>query len=285
MPRLKFDLKPFNRDEEAHYRSREENDDWVRNIWKKWNRPGEPAPCDCGYYGDQWLVTCDARDRLRCKADMPRRLEASHRDKHERFLRSKRVFPGTPFNKGPGWCRWCGAWIVDPKTGEQHRSRTWCAHGDCLHEYNLRTDLETQRAHLLRRDGLGCFDCGDVQGAWAKSREANPEVWRNWGPKWERRYPADVWVGELCTVAWNTRHEVDHFIALAVAFECFPDDGRRRWFFSPANLRLLCASCHKAKTNRDRALLREIANEGPEHGKAVVLGQLRDAGLLKGKPL
>lgn len=239
--RLKFDLKPLTRDEDK-WHTREENDAWVREIWGKWERDSDPMPCDCGFWDDGWLVTCDARQRRDCHKHVQRRLENHYRCEHQRGLRKKREFPGPPHDgKGRGWCRWCGAEILNPKTGELHKTRTWCAHGRCLKAYRLHTDHNSQRHHLIQRDGAGCKECGSEE-----------------------------------------RCEVDHFIALAVAWEVFRDDLRWRWFFSPAQLRLLCGRCHAKKTVQDVALMKAIRRRGVEWGRSEILRLLADEGLLRG---
>lgn len=240
MARLKFDVKPINRDD-GSYRTREENDEWVRQVWGNWGREGEPSPCDCGYYADGWLVTCDDRERDNCRKNLCKRLEWGARRDHERSLRKKREFPGPPHDgKGVGWCRWCGDEIINPKTGQRHKLRTWCADGECLKRYYLHTSHVSQRRHLRERDGAGCKSCGA-----------------------------------------ETYGDVDHIIPLAGAWEAFAEDDRWRWFFSPANLQLLCGDCHRVKTTADVAFIRQCQANGPQWAKVEVLRQLNAAGLLR----
>lgn len=272
MPRLKFDLTPIDRNLGGH-RDRQEHEAFVVDLWDRWKRPGEPGPCDCGFYGDDWLVMCDEQERRRCRSGVEKRLEKHHRMRHLESLAEKRKFPQQPPTKG-GTCRWCRQPIVHGRVGQRTSHDGRKDEPDCRQQYNLHTDLDAQRRHLVRRDGIGCFDCGAVAGRWTT-------VWVC--P--EHRVEEYGFDGPNTQIIWQTHHEVDHFIALSVAFVCFPDPDRRRWFFGPRNLRLLCTACHKTKTNRDRALLREIAAQGPEHGKAVVLDMLQTAGLLKVKPL
>lgn len=239
MARLRFDLQPLSREDGRQ--DREEHEAWIRSVWGKWDRPDAPAPCDCGYWNDGWLVLCDETERRRCHKDVRKRLECAYRYDHQKALRKKREFPGPPHDgKGPGWCRWCGAEIPNPKTGQRHKTRTWCPHGRCLHAYYLHTDHNSQRRHLVERDGPGCKDCGAEE-----------------------------------------RCEVDHFIALAVAWEVFRDDPRWRWFFSPAQLHLRCGKCHTKKTAQDVALMKAIRVRGVEWGRSEILRLLSDAGLLR----
>lgn len=275
MPRLKFDLQPIV----GGRRDPEEHDQWVRSYFSQHFPNETPRPCDCGFRGDAQLVACTAESRKHCHKDVRARLEYHYRARHLEGLREKRKFPGPPNDGlGRGFCRWCGQEIINRKTGQRHARRTWCAHGRCLHAFNLHTNLETQQSHLVDRDGPGCRGCGTLAGRWAPTQWiSEPEALRARG--FDR--PADVWVGPYCVATWRTHLEVDHFIALAVAWEAFGGDDRRRWFFSPANLRLLCHDCHRAKTNEDRALLREIAKHGAEWAKAEVLHRLADARLIR----
>jgi hypothetical protein len=240
MGRLKFDVSPINRDEGAHG-TREENDAWARRCWANWGRKGEPRACDCGYFSDDWLVTCDEIQRVHCRKNLRKRLEYGARQDHERALRKKREFPGPPHDgKGTGWCRWCGLEIINPKTGKRHHLRTWCPSGECLKAYNLHTVHIAQRRYLTARDGEGCKLCGC------------PDT------------------------------EVDHVIPLAAVWEAFPEPDRRRWFFSPANLQLLCkGGCHVAKSKADVAFIKACQQNGPGWAKSEVLRRLNAAGLLR----
>lgn len=282
MSRLKFDLRPVDRNLEGRNWTQEEHDAWVRDTWKRWKRPGKPTPCDCGYYGDGWLATCDERERLKCRIGVEKRLEAYYRNRHKEALAKKRKFPGLPHKVPFGTCSWCGQPIVHGRVKQRglHDGRE--DEPRCKQAYHLHTDLGVQQGHLLKRDGLGCVKCGKIVGRWGRWLVLEEQTLDRWSAERPDRWPRDIFSAPATMVSWQTGLEVDHFIALAVAYECFPDDNRRRWFFGPRNLRLLCPGCHKAKTQRDRALLRDIYAHGPEHGKAIVLNLLSQAGLLKG---
>lgn len=244
MARLKFERRPVDRSL-AHYQTREEHEAWVRERWAQYPGKGALGPCSCGFYADDWLVSCDDAQRIRCLANVDRRLEYDARQAHLRGLRAKREFPGPPCDgKGAGWCRWCGKEIINPKTGRRHPQRTWCPDGGCLGLYNLHTFHWAQRRYLRERDGEGC---------------------------------------KICQHPYT---EVDHFIPLGAAWEAFPDPARRRWFFSPANLQLLCTGAgnghHVAKSKEDVALIKACQANGPDWARARVLDILAEAGLLKG---
>lgn len=281
MPKRRFEGQPIDRNDQ-HWQTQEEHDAWVRRCWATWGRAGTPEPCDCGQYADRWLVLCEPGERARCKVDAPKRMEERARRQHLDGLAAKRKFPGmgpTP----PRHCYWCKQPIVHGRVGQRAMHDGRLDEPDCRWQHDLRTRLETQQRHLLGRDGMGCRDCGAVIGAWAHpwsdlTDEAVQKWWNN--SAWARSvFP--ICPGPFTYIRWDTGLEVDHFIALAVAWAAFPEDSRRRWFFSPANLRLLCTDCHKAKTQRDRALLRAIAVHGPEFARAEVLRLLADTGLLR----
>jgi 5-methylcytosine-specific restriction endonuclease McrA len=267
MPRLKFDLLPKCRDDD-HWQTRAENDAWVRKCWANWDRTGEPTPCDCGYWADDWLVYCDATERRACRATAKTRLEAGARREHDQALAAKRLFPALP--RCPmGVCYWCRQPIVHGQAKQRSMHDGRKDEPECRWLYELHTRLPVQQSYLLDRDGPGCKTCGQVVGRWQL-------IW----VCQEHRVAEYAFDGPNSQVRWSTGLEVDHRIALAVAWLAFPDDSRRRWFFSPSNLRLLCSGCHKAKTQLDRAVLREAAARGPEWVTAEVLRQLADAALL-----
>jgi hypothetical protein len=241
VPRLKFDLQPVGpwrgtvEEQNAHYVEAYGQETWAKHL----------APCDCGFRLPDMLCSCWPEER-NAEAGL-RRLEHHHRQEHKRALRAKREFPWPVHaNAGVGWCRWCGKEITNPKTGQRHKQRTWCADGGCLRLYNLHTFHVAQRRHLNERDGPGCKRCGE-------------------------------------------RHtEVDHVIPLGAAWEAFPEPDRRRWFFSPRNLQLLCTGasngCHVAKSREDVALIKACQVNGREWARAEVLRRLADAGLLRASP-
>jgi 5-methylcytosine-specific restriction endonuclease McrA len=117
---------------------------------------------------------------------------------------------------------------------------------ECRWLYHLHTDAGTQQRYLLDRDGKGCMDCGAMVGRWGSGLE------------------------------------VDHTVALALAWVAFGEHPTRfRWFFSPANLKLRCSGCHQTKTAQDRALIRQANALGSEWARATVLRLLADAGQLR----
>lgn len=283
MARLKFDLQP-----EGPWRGEtveEHNAELREQIagWPWWTG-GEPAPCDCGLYVEGMVCSCRPQERKHhTPAWVAKTLEARARRRHLDGLAEKRKFP--PLGRCPmGTCYWCRQPIVHgrAKSRSMHDGREnepWCRQ-----EYHLRTDLSAQQRHLLGRDGWRCRDCDALVGRYGPfwtdpSDERVAETWASCD--WIRERFAEQPAGPLTYITWSTGLEVDHHIALAVAWLAFPDPERRRWFFAPANLRLLCCDCHKAKTQEDRLLLRQAAVYGQEWLKAEVLRRLADAGLLR----
>lgn len=281
MPRLVPSSGPVDRNEQP-WQSREEHEAWVRGVYEK-HHPGEtPAPCDCGYYSDDWLVLCGGRARVHCKEGVAERLAKHHRWNHERNLSQKRKFPGLPPNTEKQQCWWCKKPIVHGRAWQRSMHDGRLDEPNCRWVHDLHTDRDMQESYLLRRDGHACQACSGLPGSWGHWPGPNLERVRAYGPSWVAHYPPDVFVGDHTRVAWQSGMEVDHRIALAVAFEAFPDDRRRRWFFGPANLQLLCIACHKAKTREDRALLRLCYDRGEEWARGEVLRRLSDARLLRG---
>lgn len=286
MARLKFDLTPIEPWWFRDAKTREEHDQGIREFWARHYPGREPVPCDCGYYStSEALVYCPpGRRKTECYGKTEKRLTAHYRWAHDQGLKKKRAFPGVPFPRpGPGNCCWCGQPMVHGRVKQRSAHDGRKDEPDCRHLWNLHIRLEVQQAHLLDRDGMGCRDCGVIVGTWKGQwrGETDPAKVRAWSEAWARRCPPETYVGVFCWANWSTGLEVDHFIALAVAWLAFPEDARRRWFFSPANLRLLCTACHVAKTGRDRLLLRQAVDAGPEWLKAEALRQMADAGLIR----
>lgn len=225
--------------------------------------------CGCGVYVEGTLCTCWPHERKRSPAAARVMIEARRRSEHLKGLAKKREFP--PLGRCPlGVCYWCRKDIVHGRVKQRAMHDGRKDEPDCRHAYALHTRRELQLPYLVGRDGPGCRSCGAVEGRWGL-------VW-NCDEHYAEKKGFD---GPCSRIRWNSALEVDHRVALAVAFEAFPDADRRRWFFSPANLWLLCAACHKLKTRADRDLLREAYALGEAHAKARVLDNLRDAGLLK----
>lgn len=122
-----------------------------------------------------------------------------------------------------GWCRWCGAAILHPRTharaGQQNARANW--HRDCVETYKLHAFPDAQHRFLLERDGRRCGKCG-LEGCGALQVEHR-------------------------TPLWKVRH--------------IPD-GQRVKYFGPENLWLNCDPCHKAKSRAEaaeRAHLKRVA--------------------------
>lgn len=234
----------------------EENDAWVRKVWANRKREGEPAPCDCGYFEPIGLVTCDARERVKCRATAQTRLAKAIREERLKELRGRRAFPGCPFDGkglGFGFCRWCGEEIIDPKSGKRNTRRSWCAHGRCFHQYNLHTRREYQLPFLIDRDGMGCKACGAIEGKWGAvwvCDDFEGDMERH--PWLVSRWPEAA--GPFHAIHWRSFLEVDHVTPLGLIAHLPPE--LRRPYFGPENLNLLCVACHKAKTKTDTAAIR-----------------------------
>lgn len=225
----------------------EKHDEEMRAFFAKHHPGEEPSVCTCGYFEPVGLVYCSAGQRERCERDYDSRVASYRKEEGVRKQRAKRRFPGPPHDGlGTGFCRWCGAEIINPKTGKRHATRTWCPDGDCVHEFNLHTRADVQAIHLRRRDGLGCRGCGVIKGRWA--------MW--WMDNYYEVRADATNDGPTCFIMWTDAMEVDHVVALGLVSH-LSDDARRQ-FFAPENLQLLCVDCHKAKTKADIRKIREL---------------------------
>lgn len=167
------------------------------------------------------------------------------------------VFPseGRPAN----WCRWCGLDIVHGRAA----SRSWHDgredEPNCKLAWQLHTDRRVQFPHVVGRDGLKCWDCGEAPEKWIKGAypRYHPPI---------SDYRKDTYVGEWWSVERATALEMEHSTPLwAVAHR--PDE-ERRFYFGPHNLRLRCPTCHSKKTKRearDRAHVKRL--EAPKASK------------------
>jgi hypothetical protein len=145
-----------------------------------------------------------------------------------------------------GLCRWCGEAIlheIGPRTGEPDGRRSW--HPACVEIYKLHAWPETQFAFVKKRDKARCADCGARPRKWLPARRVSVDK------ETRGRF---VRVKRVCAL------ELDHATPLWSVAHLEPE--RRRPFFGPDNLRLLCPACHRAKTAREasqRAALRRAA--------------------------
>lgn len=282
MPRLKFDLTP-----EGPWRGEtveEHNAALVEQVatWTWWDH-GELQPCSCGLYVEGMVCTCRPQERKNHTPEwVAKTLESRARRQHLDGLKKKREFPALP--RCPmGTCYWCRKPIVHGRRKQRSMHDGREDEPNCRYQYDLRLTLDTQRSYLLDRDGNGCASCGVWKGRhgaiWTDATDDRVES--TWSTRaWIRERFGVMPAGPLTYIGWSTALEVDHRIALAVAWLAFPDPERRRWFFSPANLRLLCHDCHALKTQEDRLLLRQAAVFGDEWLKAQVLRLLAEAGQL-----
>jgi hypothetical protein len=270
MARLQFDLKPLPHPFGDTPEELEEHMLWMNEVFAK-HHPGEtPRPCDCGYFEPTHPVSCHEEHRRRfCYRDPLKRLEHTYRERHLKALREKRVFPGAPFRGAKGVCWWCGEALPRTKKGTIvqrvfHNGRN--GEPDCAHQEDLHTQMTVQRAFLLKRDGLGCRACGGVEGKWsAWARLDDQDLVDRWwaGDGWAgRSWMKGVFKerpGPLSLVTWHTSLEVDHVVALALVAH-LPAE-KRRPYFGPTNLQLLCAACHKVKTRSDTRAIRALQTE------------------------
>ncbi len=205
----------------------------------------EAAPCDCGVYLAEMLCICDASERARHTPETTRK----RLEYRHRQAHEKGLRAKREF-PGP------------PHDGKGTGWCRWCG--------KEIINPKTGRRHPQRTwcpDG-GCFHLYNLH---TFHRAQRRHLTARDGPG--------------CKLCGHDYTEVDHVIPLGAAWEAFPDPDRRRWFFSPANLQLLCTGAgnghHTAKSREDVAFIKACQQNGPEWAKAEVLRRLADAGLLR----
>ena len=141
-------------------------------------------------------------------------------------------------DRSGGLCRWCGLGVLHVdgvKAGQPNRRRAW--HPECIGVYKLHAWPEVQFTFVRKRDRAKCFQCGAKPKKWLGTRcESIDRLTR----------------GRYVRVKRVTALELDHTVPLW-SVSHLPSD-QRRPFHGPDNLRLLCPSCHLAKTRAEAAL-------------------------------
>lgn len=163
--------------------------------------------------------------------------------KGRRWLTSE-DFPHRKDDDGKPLCRWCGGAVAPPR-------RSWCG-DECVHQYNLRTSGSYLRAQVFKRDRGVCAECGcDTKRLevviWA-AEISYQELCCERGPVygWAR---ADIWRAVFSPLGFNqdtSLWEADHVVEVVNKGET-----------SLENIQTLCVPCHKAKTKRMHAELKE----------------------------
>jgi 5-methylcytosine-specific restriction endonuclease McrA len=136
-----------------------------------------------------------------------------------------------------GTCRWCGEAILHEsgaRDGEANLRRSW--HPDCVEAYKLAAWRKAQARFVKKRDGACCAACGAAPKKWLASRR------RSIDRQTRGRY---VRVRRACAL------ELDHTVPLWSVAHLPPE--ARRAYYGPDNLKLLCPTCHRAKTTREAA--------------------------------
>lgn len=164
-------------------------------------------------------------------------------------MASVRDFPMPKFEHRPhNWCKWCCGEIVHGRV----KQRSWHDgredEPDCDLAFRLHTNRDTQFRHVQARDGLKCWDCGAAPERWVRDQYETFIGIDRQKERWPVGEPMPRYVG----IRRATALEVDHETPLWSVAHLPPDE--RRPFFGPANLRLRCPTCHKAKTAREAAV-------------------------------
>lgn len=194
----------------------EEQNQWVRDMWKKWGRKGEPRPCDCGLYeeGGTRLSLCTEADRPRCHSTAKARLIQHWKSEHIKGIAAKRKWPGPePFEGAEkGVCVWCGLSIMRPDGLRLNLRKK--RHDECLQQLLVRIRPDNMRRFVWKRDGGKCArpGCGRIHSLYGH---------------------------------WDADHVKPLYFAAG-------DPS----FWAPENVVVLCRDpCHKDKTREDIALI------------------------------
>jgi hypothetical protein len=197
----------------------------------------------------------------------------------DRSARAKRTYPleRKPHFGQFGWCKWCGERVPDVIDGKRSTQRLW--HPACKYEFNLHTVQPVQFDYLVQRDGEHCAwpGCGETPFKWLASQYVKKAMRQNclgyrpgepgwWDIFWDR--PDKPWldwtdeereIGAHLDIERVCALEIDHKTPLWEVAD-LPDE-KRRWYFGPENLWLLCPKHHKSKTKAEakrRAHIRRL---------------------------
>ena len=131
-----------------------------------------------------------------------------------------------------GLCRWCG----QPTKTLRHQ---W--HKDCIAWYLTATGSVKPPDGRVHKGPL-----------WSHTR------WDEWGEDWDGKKRRKK-VTLCCECKTEPYTEIDHILALSIAWE-LRKRGDRRWWraWTPGNLRPLCHECHNLKTREDRGELSRL---------------------------
>jgi len=134
--------------------------------------------------------------------------------------------PVPHWEKGAGFCRWCGEAVLNPNGSTS--KRRW--HPACVSAYKLAAWSAEQRSVCFERDKGVCGVCGldTVEQIVA-------------------RYPhmSQLRAELMCRRSGGAFWQADHIRPLV------DGGGLDLEYFAKENLRTTCTACHKAKTKRE----------------------------------
>lgn len=166
----------------------------------------------------------------------------------ETFGNQTRALIGMAADAPKGTCRWCRQ--------ECEPRKTW--HDECVRWY-------------LIAKGKTVYAGGQLP--LTDTRREAEKRWRA-VHKWAMSGRQGPHPNRIVCVACNERAgcEIDHELALSVAWE-MRARGDRRWWraWTPRNLRWLCRECHAVKTADDRRLLARLRREAKGAGVQIEL--------------
>lgn len=158
--------------------------------------------------------------------------------------------PLLPFERGR--CRWCGEPIAPrlKKDGAPHAVQAAFhgrGEGDCGAEYRACFGAQNFYSAIAKRDGAKCRACGVQPWSWWPCRgdKRHPEVVYQSGWPDSRAVPYTPVEYRIVGL------EVDHVVPLWKVATL--DQPKRRFYFLPENMQILCTPCHARKTAGEAA--------------------------------
>lgn len=162
---------------------------------------------------------------------------------------SHRKPPRPNWEKGPGFCRWCGEPVTKPDGSAS--KRRW--HPGCLEAYGIAAWPESARVAVWAKDRGICQGCKTDLAARAnetfpsRSIESLRTRLPSWAPAWQ----------------------ADHIRPL------IEGAGLDLAFFAVENLQVLCDRCHKRKTAKESAeranARQEVKKTARDHAQTTLL--------------
>lgn len=190
------------------------------------------------------LIGITIRECERCHLKQKINRDTLEQTIYKRYHRK----PKTPnWDKGPGYCRWCGVGIFN-KSGKLLGNRRWCS-DKCIKTYMVQSDSGFSRRHIFERDKGICAGCNVnlvelKKELKEKAKEINKlekgrEIsYKEYDEKMKEIFGKQWYWNQRDPVA--AKWHLDHIVPLI-------DGGSH----GEENQQILCLTCHKEKTKKE----------------------------------